>query len=91
MFKLNFNKPSHIMITWACLTVTGAMFYNVTKNGIYLRKRQFAVPSETIPSQVNQMSWEERIAQDEANAAKKGYKVDYRSIHETSTANAKDA
>ncbi|KAG0370562.1 hypothetical protein BGX24_001984 [Mortierella sp. AD032] len=69
---------------------SGAMFYNVTKNGIYLRKREFAVPSETIPSQVNQMSWEERIAQDEANAAKKGYKVDYRSIHETSTANAKD-
>ncbi|KAG0269891.1 hypothetical protein BGZ95_001866, partial [Linnemannia exigua] len=40
----------------ACLTVTGAMVYTVTKNGIYLRKREFAVPSETIPTKVNQLS-----------------------------------
>ncbi|KAF9123270.1 hypothetical protein BGW39_009137 [Mortierella sp. 14UC] len=66
------------------------MFYNITKNGIYLRKREFAVPSETIPTKSNQLSWEERIAQDEANSAKKGYKVDYRTIHETTAANAKD-
>ena len=33
---------------------------------------------------------EERIAQDVANAAKKGYKVDYRGIHETTAAEAKD-
>ncbi|KAF9909435.1 hypothetical protein EC991_008574 [Linnemannia zychae] len=66
------------------------MVYNVTKNGIYLRKRELAVPSETIPTKVNQLSWEERIALDEANAAKKGYKVDYRTIHEATAANAKD-
>ncbi|KAG0070160.1 hypothetical protein BKA57DRAFT_503027 [Linnemannia elongata] len=90
MQKLNFNKPSHIMLCWAGLTITGALVYNVTKNSIYIRKREHAVPSETIPTKVNQLSWEERIAQDEANAAKKGYKVDYRGIHETTAAEAKD-
>ncbi|KAG0282875.1 hypothetical protein BGZ96_012745 [Linnemannia gamsii] len=70
--------------------MAGALVYSVTKNSLYLRKREVAIPSETIISKANQLSWEERIAQDEANAAKKGYKVDYRGIHETSEASAKD-
>ncbi|KAF9099966.1 hypothetical protein BGX29_002577 [Mortierella sp. GBA35] len=88
MPRLNLNKPSHIMMTWAGLTITGALVYSVTKNSIYLRKREQAIPSETIPTKVGQLSWEERIAQDEANAAKKGYKVDYRNIHEATTASS---
>ncbi|KAF9984975.1 hypothetical protein BGZ75_003440 [Mortierella antarctica] len=82
MRGLNLNKPSHIMVAWAALTATGAGFYIVTKNGIYLRRREQAIPSSTIPTKTNELSWEDRIAQDEANAAKKGYKVNYRDIHQ---------
>ncbi|KAG0012699.1 hypothetical protein BGZ82_002452 [Podila clonocystis] len=79
--RLNLNKPSHIMLTWAALTVSGAFFYTVTKNGIYVRRREQAVPPPVATK--GDMTWEERIAKDEENAAKKGYKVNYRDIHET--------
>ncbi|KAG0045293.1 hypothetical protein BGZ83_009481 [Gryganskiella cystojenkinii] len=82
MPRLNLNKPSHIMITWAALTISGAFFYTLTKNDIYLRRRVQAVPSETIPTKT-EMSWEERIAKDEENAAKKGYSVNYKDIRES--------
>ncbi|KAF9405436.1 hypothetical protein BGZ94_003542 [Podila epigama] len=79
--KLNLNKPSHIMLTWAGLTVSGAFVYTTVKNGIYVRRREQAVPPPITTK--GDLSWEERIARDEENAAKKGYKVNYRNIHET--------
>ncbi|KAF9422401.1 hypothetical protein BGZ76_003791 [Entomortierella beljakovae] len=82
MAKLNLNKPSHIMLAWAGITTVGFSCYAVTKNGIYIRRREQAVPSSTIPGKVSDISWEERIARDEANAAKKGYNVNYREIHQ---------
>ncbi|KAG0213414.1 hypothetical protein BGX28_004470 [Mortierella sp. GBA30] len=88
---LNFNKPSHIMAAWAALIASGAGFYIYTKNGIYIRRREQAIPSSTIPTKTNELSWEERIAQDEANAAKKGYKVNYRDIHQATEAKASDS
>ncbi|KAF9946391.1 hypothetical protein BGZ72_000370, partial [Mortierella alpina] len=61
-------------------------------NGIYTRRREQAIPSSTIPAKTADLSWEERIAQDEANAAKKGYKVNYRDIHQATTeANAESS
>ncbi|KAI1319129.1 hypothetical protein EDD11_004772 [Mortierella claussenii] len=84
MAKLNLNKPSHIMLTWAGLTLTGFSLYAFTKSSIYLRRREQAVPSSTIPAKATEISWEERIAQDEANAARKGYNVNYRGIQKAS-------
>ncbi|KAK3806694.1 MAG: hypothetical protein J3Q66DRAFT_406832 [Benniella sp.] len=88
MFKFNLNKPSHIMLAWAGLTVTGFSFYALTKTEIYLRRREHAVPYSSIPTKATEISWEERIAQDEANAAKKGYNINYRDIHRVSEAKA---
>ncbi|KAF8918786.1 hypothetical protein EDD21DRAFT_448833 [Dissophora ornata] len=88
MPKLNLNKPSHIMLSWATLTVVGFSLYAFTKNGIYLRRREYAAPSSSIPAKTSEISWEERIARDEANAAKKGYSVNYRDIHKASEAAA---
>ncbi|GJJ74559.1 hypothetical protein EMPS_06917 [Entomortierella parvispora] len=85
MPRLNLSKPSHVMITWAVLTVASASFYTVTKNDIYLRRRVQAVPSETIPTKTG-LSWEERIALDEENAAKKGYRVNYKDIRDSTAA-----
>ncbi|KAF9353845.1 hypothetical protein BGX26_008400 [Mortierella sp. AD094] len=90
MPKLNLNKPSHIMLTWAGLTTAGFSCYALTKNGIYIRRREQAVPSSSIPTKVADISWEERIAMDEANAAKKGYKVNYRDIHKSTEATESD-
>ncbi|KAG0251736.1 hypothetical protein BG011_007416 [Mortierella polycephala] len=71
--------------------VAGGSFYAFTKNGIYVRRREYAIPSSTIPAKTSELSWEERIAQDEANAAKKGYKVNYRDIHQTTAAAAAES
>ncbi|CAO3566241.1 unnamed protein product [Mortierella alpina] len=56
MRGLNLNKPSHIMVAWAALTATGAGFYIITKNGIYVRRREQAIPSSTIPAKTNELS-----------------------------------
>ncbi|KAF9284784.1 hypothetical protein BGZ68_004433 [Mortierella alpina] len=85
MLGLNLNKPSHIMLAWYAKTECSAGFYTITKNGIYIRRREQAVPSSLIPAKINELSWEERIAQDEANAAKKGYNVNYKDIHQATT------
>ncbi|KAF9579049.1 hypothetical protein BGW38_004862, partial [Lunasporangiospora selenospora] len=68
----------------AALTFTGASFYGITKSGIYRRRREQQTPSSTISRP--EMTWEEKIKQDEENAAKKGYKINYREIHDTSVA-----
>ncbi|ORZ10977.1 hypothetical protein BCR41DRAFT_397863 [Lobosporangium transversale] len=75
MFKLNLNKPSHIMLTWAGLTVSKTTFTFAVGN-----KRAF----KYYPNQTTEISWEERVAMDEANAAKKGYKVNYKEIYKAS-------
>ncbi|KAI7827590.1 hypothetical protein BC939DRAFT_527073 [Gamsiella multidivaricata] len=85
MPKLNLNKPSHIMLAWAGLTITGFTCYALTKTEIYLRRREYAAPSSTIPAKATEVSWEERIAMDEANAARKGYSVNYRDIHKAAS------
>ncbi|KAF9927549.1 hypothetical protein FBU30_003095 [Linnemannia zychae] len=72
------------------LLIAGGFFYTIAKNKLYVKKREYATPSESIPTKSGQISWEERIAQDEANAAKKGYKVDYRHIHEATASDAKE-
>ncbi|KAF9948202.1 hypothetical protein BGZ65_008233 [Modicella reniformis] len=86
MPKLNLNKPSHVMLAWAGLTITGFSLYALTKNEIYLRRREHATPYSAIPTKTTEISWEEKIAQDEANAAKKGYNINYRDIHRLSEA-----
>lgn len=72
------------MAAWAGLTLTGLSFYILTKNEIYLRRREQATPYSAIPAKASEISWEERIARDEANAAKKGYNINYRDIHKAS-------
>ncbi|KAF9977576.1 hypothetical protein BGZ73_005559 [Actinomortierella ambigua] len=88
MLKLNLQKPSHIMLCWAGLTVVSIAAYASTKNAIYHKKREYNF--EPLYQPMEELTWEERIARDKENAAKKGYNIDYdairRKIEESSTA-----
>ncbi|KAG0356288.1 hypothetical protein BGZ54_000780, partial [Gamsiella multidivaricata] len=79
------TSPSGRASSYSANVSTGFTCYALTKTEIYLRRREYAAPSSTIPAKATEVSWEERIAMDEANAARKGYSVNYRDIHKAAS------
>ncbi|KAG0231095.1 hypothetical protein BGW42_000512 [Actinomortierella wolfii] len=76
------------MVCWGALTVVSVGAFAMTKNAIYYKKREYHFEPSYPPKE--ELTWEERIARDKENAAKKGYNIDYDAIRRKVEENSKN-